>query len=191
LSATVTRRRRSPLGVAAVVVLALLLAVLGVRHFVVAPFQVPTASMQPTLEPGDVILADRTSRGTAALGQVVVIDGSGYFPEAADGSSFVVKRVIGVSGDRVRCCTEDGLVERNGEPLTEPYLSPDTDSATVSFDVEVPEGRIFVLGDNRTDSTDSRSLLGAPGGGMIPVNRVAGEASRIVWPLPRSGPLTR
>lgn len=166
-----------------------LLAVWGVRTFVVAPFHVPTASMEPTLRPGDVLLADRSTRSEATRGELVVLDGKDYFPDAQGKDRYLVKRVIAVGGDHVRCCSRDGSLILNGEPLSEPYLAPGTDTSTVAFDLEVPEGRMFVLGDAREDSTDSRSLLGSPGGGMIPIDRVVGEASRIVWPPARSGQL--
>lgn len=178
---------RRALLVLALSLVALLVIVLGVRHVVVAPFSVPSASMEPALQVGDVILADRTERGQARRGQIVVFDGSGYFPPAADGSPYVVKRVIAVGGDRIACCDEAGALLLNGQALPEPYLAAGTAPSEIAFDLVVPEGRMFVLGDNRADSTDSRHLLGAPGGGMIPVGRVAGEASRIVWPLSRSG----
>ena len=85
------------------VVLALLVAI-AVRHCVVQPFRVPSASMAPALRAGDVILADRSTRGTAQRGDIVVFDGRGYFaPSAADGDRYWVKRVIAVGGDRVRC----------------------------------------------------------------------------------------
>lgn len=174
--------------VAAVCVVLLLLGALGVRHLVVQPFEVPSASMEPALQAGDVILADRSDRGTARRGDVVVFDGSGYFaPTGQDGGRYWVKRVIAVGGERVTCCTETGAITVDGEELVEPYLPPGTDPSSIEFDLRVPEGRMFVLGDNREDSTDSRSLLGAPGGGMIPVDRVVGTVHRIVWPLTRAG----
>ncbi len=184
------RRRPHPVVAVAVCVVLALLAVLAVRHFVVQPFRVPSASMSPTLEAGDVLLADRSTAGTAERGQVVVFDGSGYFaPSSADGGRYWVKRVIAVGGDSISCCGEDGALLLNGEELAEPYLPAGTAPSTTEFDLVVPEGRMFVLGDNRADSTDSRHLLGAPGGGMIPVDRVRGEAERIVWPPPRGGTL--
>ena len=151
-------RRRSPLVVvAAVCVLALLLAAAGVRHFVTQPYRVPSASMEPTLRAGDVILADRASRGQAQRGDVVVFDGTGYFaPSAEGGERYWVKRVIAVGGERVTCCNDSGAL-------------------------------MIDVGDNRADSTDSRSMLGAPGGGMVPVERVVGTVDRIVWPLTRAG----
>jgi signal peptidase I len=164
-----------------------LIAAWGVRELVAAPFRVPSASMEPTLRPGDVLLADRSTRGQAERGEVVVFDGSDYFPGAQGGKRWLVKRVIGVGGDHVQCCSRDGSLLVDGKPLSEPYLAPGTDPSTIRFDVEVPEGRMFVLGDARADPTDSRSLLGSPGGGMIPTDRVVGEASRIVWPLSRRG----
>lgn len=180
-------RRRRPLRVAAVVVIAVLLGVLGVRHFVVQTFWVPSSSMAPSLEEGDVLLVDRTQRGTARRGEVVVFDGTGYFGPGEDGRRYWVKRVIGVGGDRVRCCDDAGRITVDGAVLDEPYLAPGTVPSDVPFDVEVPDGAMFLLGDARADSADSRDHLGSPGGGMVPRERVVGEVTRIVWPLARSG----
>lgn len=187
----VNGRRRPHLVVAAVVCVVVLLLGAGlVRHFVAQPFRVPSESMAPTLRTGDVLLADRRERGTAERGDVVVFDGAGYFaPSTADGDRFWVKRVIALGGDRVQCCDADGSLLLDGVPLEEPYLAPGTVPSEIRFDLLVPEGRMFVLGDNRADSTDSRHLLGAPGGGMIPVDRVVGEADRLVWPPTRRGSL--
>ncbi|ATH96123.1 signal peptidase I [Dermabacter jinjuensis] len=168
--------------VIAAVLCVVLLAVLGVRHFVVTTYHVPSGSMAPTLNAGEYIVVDRTSRGTARRGDVVVFDGKGYFGGA---SQYWVKRVIGVGGDRVRCCTDEGQLEVNGRPLEEPYL-PDslTRASAVDFDVAVPEGHMFLLGDSRDHSSDSRNHLGDPGGGMVPVSRTQGRVTRVVWPLP-------
>lgn len=187
---SVTPRRRPHLVVAAAVcVVLLLVAAVGVRHYVVRPFRVPSASMEPALQAGDVLLVDRATRGTAARGDVVVFDGRGYFGPAEGGGRYWVKRVIAVGGDHVECCTDSGALAVDGTPLEEPYLSPGTAPSEIEFDLLVPEGTMFVLGDNRDDSTDSRHLLGAPGGGMVPVERVVGRVDRLVWPPPRSGSL--
>lgn len=173
--------------IAAVCVLALLLGAVAVRQFVVRPFTVPSESMAPLLRSGDVILADRSTRGTARRGDVVVFDGSGYFGSAEDGSRYWVKRVIAVGGDSIRCCDDDGSLILNNEPLVEPYLASGTEPSRIRFDLRVPEGSLFLLGDNRADSTDSRFLLGAPGGGMVPEGRVVGQLAGVIWPLPRAG----
>src|SRR5690606_21518185 len=154
----------------------------------VQPFSVPSASMAPALEVGDVLLADRSERGTAQRGQIVVFDGRGYFaPSAADGDRYWVKRVIAGGGDSIECCDPDATLLLNRSPRAQPYLPPGTAPSEIEFDLLVPEGRMFVLGDNRADSTDSRHLLGAPGGGMIPLERVVGGVDTIVWPLSRRG----
>ncbi len=158
-----------------------LLAVFGVRHFVVQTYHVPSDSMAPTLKAGEYILVDRTTRGTAERGTVVVFDGEGYF---GGSSRYWVKRVIGVGGDRVRCCTDDGRLEVNGHALDEPYLPASLARASaIDFDVAVPEGRMFLLGDNRDNSSDSRNHLGDPGGGMVPLKRTQGRVTRVVWPF--------
>lgn len=177
--------RRSPFMwvIAACAVLALATVFL-VRAFVVEPFHVPSISMEPTLHEGEIILVDRTTRESATRGDIVVFDGRGYFAPADDsGSGFWVKRVIGVGGDHVRCCTSTGQIEVNESVLSEPYLAPGEAPSEQEFDVDVPAGHIFVLGDNRSNSADSREHLGDPGGGMIPLTRVRGSVVRVVWPL--------
>lgn len=181
------QRRRPLVGAVAAVVVLLLLGALVVRHELVQTFWVPSGSMRPVLEEGDVLAVDRTERGTARRGEIVVFDGRGYFGPSSDGSRYWVKRVIGLPGERVTCCDGAGRITIDGSPLDEPYLAPGVAPSSVAFDVEVPAGSVFLLGDDREHSSDSRDHLGSPGGGMIPEDRIVGEVRRILWPLPRSG----
>ena len=96
-----------------------------------------------------------------------------------------VKRVIGLPGDRVVCCDAAGRLTVNGQQVAEPYLYPGDTPSDSKFSIEVPAGRLWLMGDHRSKSADSRSLLGAPGGGMVPLERVIGRPVQIIWPLDR------
>ncbi|RKT77491.1 signal peptidase I [Terracoccus luteus] len=185
----------------------LLLLVLLVRTFVVTPFGIPSASMEDTLEIGDRILVTRlTAPGDLHRGDIVVFDASrafdldvparGLFGSIVAGAeSFFgrgqptdyVKRVIGLPGDRVRCCAGDGRLEVNGRPVDEPYLKPGQDPSLTTFDVTLPADRFWVMGDNRGDSADSRAHLGDPGSGMLPGEDIIGRVWVRYWPLDRLG----
>jgi signal peptidase I len=158
-----------------------LVFLLLLNAFVVQPFQIPSGSMENGLRIGDRVLVNKLAYRFGAepqRGDVVVFDGTGYF-----GNADYIKRVVGVGGDRVVCCDKDGRIEVNGRSVDEStFLFPGDSPSTVPFTVVVPEGTLFVLGDHRSDSSDSRDHLGSPGGGMIPVSDVIGRADWIVWP---------
>jgi len=102
------------------------------------------------------------------------------------GQTYFIKRVIGVPGDRVACCNAHGLVTVNGVPLHEQsYLYPGAAPSTLRFSITVPPGRLWVMGDNRGVSDDSRLRQDDPGRGTVPENEVAGRAFMIVWPPSR------
>ncbi|WP_416446424.1 signal peptidase I [Leucobacter sp. HNU] len=108
---------------------------------------------------------------------------------AADTSNqYLVKRVIGVGGDRVKCCDANGLVTINGVPIKEPYVflsGGNTRASGMDFDVTVPEGSIWVMGDNRYGSRDSRYHQEDPGKGFVKESEVVGRAFVLNWPLNR------
>ncbi|MEV1024060.1 signal peptidase I [Streptomyces sp. NPDC050264] len=149
--------------------------------FVMQPFQIPSGSMETTLRVGDRVLVNKVAYRFGAeprRGDVVVFDGSGYF-----GNADYIKRVVGVGGDRVTCCDSKGWIEVNGRSVDERSLLHAGDAPSeVPFDIVVPDGSLFLLGDHRSDSRDSRDYLGAPGGGFVPVDQVIGKAQWIGWP---------
>jgi signal peptidase I len=159
-------------------------------RFVLQPFQIPSGSMERGLRIGDRVLVNKLAYRFGAeprRGDVVVFDGSGYFGDAE-----YIKRVVGVGGDRVVCCDKEGRLRVNGRSVDEStYLYPGDSPSTVRFDVVVPDGTLFVLGDHRSESSDSRDHLGSPGGGMIPVGDVIGRADWILWPFDHATHLVR
>ncbi|MFE9839368.1 signal peptidase I [Streptomyces sp. NPDC005551] len=158
-----------------------LLFLLLLSTFVMQPFQIPSSSMERGLRIGDRVLVNKLAYRFGAepqRGDVVVFDGTGYF-----GAADYVKRVVGVGGDHVVCCDKEGRVEVNGRSVDESaFLHPGDHPSDAPFDVVVPDGTLFLLGDHRGDSSDSRDHLGSPGGGMIPVGHVIGRADWIAWP---------
>jgi len=111
---------------------------------------------------------------------------AGLFGTPADQGTDYVKRVIGLPGDHVACCNAQGLLTVNGAPLHEStYLYPGAAPSAIRFSITVPKGRLWVMGDNRAVSDDSRMRTGDPGGGTIPENEVVGRAFVIVWPPSR------
>ncbi|MGE9806862.1 signal peptidase I [Janibacter sp. G1551] len=180
-----------------------------VRTLLVQSFYVPSGSMEPTILPGDRVIVNKLVSGDdLRRGDIIVFDGTDTF--AADnagasaapasriagfastfslgfGRSDYIKRVVGLPGDRVVCCDKGGAITVNGEPITEPYLAPETEPSLQKFDVLVRPERLFVLGDNRGNSADSRAHLGGPGGGQIPFDDVVGRATYFYWPLDRIG----
>ena len=199
------RRRRVPAAVEAVVLLALaLLLALGIKTYLVQMFFVPSESMEPLFVTNDRIMVEKWSYWDSPVrrGDVVVFEDPGgwlgpppplnpvqkalstvgLYPTGGH----LVKRVIGVAGDEVACCDADGRVTVNGTPLQEgAYVKKGNDPSDRDFSVTVPKGRLWVMGDNRGNSEDSRFHRQLPGGGSIPADSVVGKVWAIVWPVDR------
>lgn len=176
------RTRSRPLGALIDIATTVILAVglyLIIQTFLVGTYRVEQVSMLPTLRQGQHLLVDKlTPRfDPYSRGDIVVFHAPGTAPDAIP----YIKRVIGVAGDHV--VLRDGQVSVNGVVLSEPYLSDDGpgDGATLPLDGttewDVPVGDIFVMGDHRARSVDSRSF------GPVPVDRVIGRAVIRFWPL--------
>jgi signal peptidase I len=125
---------------------------------------VPTIEKEPIQEISDFIL------GTFGI-------------TAPDSAEHLVKRVIGLPGDVVSCCDEQGRIIVNGVGIDEPYLKPGANPSDIEFSVTVPEGHYWVMGDNRPNSTDSRYHTDLPTGGFVPEEVLVGRAFVISWPM--------
>ena len=191
------------------VVIALALALL-IKTYAFQAYFIPSGSMQNTLEIGDKVLVNKIVYHLRSIhrGDVVVFNGAGSWnpgpqgptPNPADrlyhaiiglfgaapGQTDYIKRVIGIPGDHVQCCNAQGQVTVNGVALSEKsYLYPGNVPSQTPFNVTVPAGELWVMGDHRAVSDDSRDHTGYPGGGSIPKKEVVGRAFWIVWPPSR------
>jgi len=189
-------------------VFALVLALL-IKSFVVQAFFIPSSSMENTLEIGDKVLVNKLVYDFRPIhrGDVIVFNGDGSWDPVpaqpapllsrlwasvsglfgtAPGVHDYIKRVIGVPGDHVACCNRQGQVTVNGVPLSEKsYLYPGDAPSELRFSIVVPPGRLWVMGDHRSVSWDSRGHMTYPGNGTIPENHVVGRAFVIVAPISR------
>ncbi len=183
-----------------------------IKTFLVRSFFIPSASMEHTLEIHDRILVNELVPGVVPLqrGDVVVFKDPGGWLEpsapvqqppvtaaldwvlslvglsATDSNDHLIKRVIGLPGDHVTCCNALGQMSVNGTPIDEPYVNLPEDTNEVSaitFDVTVPKGSIWVMGDNRYNSKDSRYNRGTATKGFVPVEDVVGRAFVVSWPV--------
>ncbi|MFJ4191433.1 signal peptidase I [Kitasatospora sp. NPDC089509] len=146
------------------------------------PYKIPTASMHPTLQIGDTVLARKVG-GAVGRGDVVV------FRDQAWGGELMVKRVVAVGGDTVATTAADHRLTVNGQPVDEPYLATQGRQGE-DFSVTVPQGRLFLLGDNRVGSLDSRTHLEVDGG-TVPATAVEARVEATLLPFGRTGLLDR
>ncbi|WP_438311310.1 signal peptidase I [Streptomyces sp. HUAS TT3] len=206
------RRRTRRAGEVPLLVIAALCIALLLKTFLVQAFFIPSGSMEQTIRIGDRVLVDKLTPWFGSpieRGDVVVFkDPGGWLKgEAArppkdpvgvkqikQGLTFIgllpsadeqdlIKRVIGVGGDTVVCCDVKGRVTVNGAPLDEPYVNPGNAPSEIRFEVQVPPGRLFVMGDHRANSADSRFHLDEDFQGTIDEKGVVGEAVVIAWPF--------
>lgn len=195
---------------AIIVVSALVLSML-IKTFLVQSFYIPSGSMEDTLVKDDRVLVTKLAPGPLDVhrGDIVVFKDPGGWLEPSgedepvglskvvtdaltyvgllpqDSGEHLIKRIIGLPGDTVECCEEQGRVTVNGVPLDEPYLAEGALPSEMEFSVVVPEGYLWVMGDNRQNSQDSRYKQGNPGGGAIPIENVVGVAFVTLWPVDR------
>lgn len=141
------------------------------------PYTVPTDSMSPTIVAGDRVLAQRIDGGAIERGDVVV------FRQESWGNMPLVKRVVAVGGDTVSCCT-DGKLVVNGKQIQESYLREGQPAELTDIpSLTVPEGRLFLLGDERTGSLDSTAHLTEAFNGTVPRSSVHARVDAVVWPM--------
>lgn len=187
---------------------ALVLSLL-IKTFLIRSFYIPSGSMLETLQINDRIIVNQLTpdlypinRGDVVVFKdpggwlgpdiqeptdpvVVAVDWflSAFGITAPDSKQHLVKRVIGIEGDRVICCDADGKVTVNGVAITEPYLAPGQAPSTLEFDVTVPRNSLWVMGDNRGNSEDSRFHGDLPSKGFVSNDWVVGRAIVISWPF--------
>ncbi len=149
------------------------------QAYLIKPFQIPTPSMVPTIDPGDRLLVNRLAYryGEIQRGDIIV------FPAPTDPGTDFVKRVIALGGDTVE--VRRGQVIVNGEPQVENYINPLVADVSNFPPTTIPPGNVFVMGDNRTDSLDAR-FWDPP---WLPVDSVIGKAFFTYWPPGRLGQL--
>jgi signal peptidase I len=171
LSRAATARRRRPS--ATVIGAAVFVLLIALRVFVAEPFAIPSDSMDPTLRPGDQTLVEKVAgRSAPHRGDLVVFHRRGT-------GEILLKRVVGVGGDTVGL--EDGLLVVNGRTIREPYANTKSQDSVYFGPVRVPAGRVFVMGDNRGVSEDSRDF------GAVRTRDVIGRAVARLWPPGRWG----
>ena len=194
-------------------VVALLISFL-IKTFLIRSFYIPSGSMESTLLVNDRIIVNQLEPKLIPItrGDVVVFrdPGGWLMPQtsveqnpviaavdwvmaavglsAPDSNDHLIKRVIGLPGDHVTCCNPLGQMSVNDVPLSEPYVSLPGGEGRVSqddFDIVVPDGSLWVMGDNRYNSKDSRYNTETPGKGFVPIDNVVGRALVISWPTSR------
>ena len=190
------------------VVVALVVS-LFIKTFLVQFFYIPSGSMENTLQIKDRVAVNKVPFISNSInrGDVVVFrDPDNWLPEIIDYSTnkylaqaksalvavgvlpnpakqYLVKRVVGVAGDRIVCCTKDDKLTINGVEVTEPYIFSGNKPSEMTFDVLVPEGKIWVMGDHRGASADSRYHQEDINKGFVPVSKVTGRVVAVIWPF--------
>ncbi|MFB8088921.1 signal peptidase I [Streptomyces sp. NPDC055992] len=206
------RRRRSAVREIPLLITVALLIALVLKTFLVQAFVIPSGSMEQTIRIGDRVLVDKLTPWFGSKpqrGDVVVFRNPSDWPPPnpvstddppvvvkqvkqvltfvgllpSDDEQDLIKRVVAVGGDTVRCCAPDGRLVVNGVEVVEPYVFPGDSPSTIKFEVKVPAGRLFVMGDHRSNSADSRFHLDKTADGTISESAVVGRAKWIVWPF--------
>lgn len=205
LGRRVLRDAREVLGTVAI---ALGIAIV-IKTFLIQPFYIPSQSMESTLAVGDRVLVSKLEPGPFELNRgdvAVFVDPGGWLTETrpepsiltrsltfvgllpADSGEHLIKRVIGLPGDTVKCCDVEGRVLVNNQPIDESqYLFPGDSPSTLEFEVLVPDGSVWVMGDHRSVSEDSRyhDVDGDYAAGAVPIDNVVGRAVLVMWPWSR------
>ena len=192
-----------------IIVVSALIVSIVIKTFFLHFFYIPSGSMEDTLQIGDRIAVNKFGAlfSEAKRGEVVVFgDPDNWLGEASDSNNsafvgkiksglitvgvlpdpakqYLIKRVIGVGGDNITCCDPRGKLQVNGVPITEPYIFDGDKPSDTKFNIDVPEGFIWVMGDHRAASADSRYQPDSANNGLVPLSKVVGRASFIVWPI--------
>jgi signal peptidase I len=190
------------------VVVALVVSLL-IKTFVVQFFYIPSGSMENTLQIKDRVAVNKVPFISKSInrGDVVVFrDPNNWLPEIVDYGTnkyvskaksalvavgvlpnptkqYLVKRVVGVAGDRIVCCTKTGNLTINDVEVIEPYIYAGNKPSEMTFDVTVPKGKIWVMGDHRGASADSRYHQDDINKGFVPLSRVTGRVVAVIWPF--------
>jgi len=203
------RRKRSFLQEFPVLIVVALVVSLFIKTFVIQFFFIPSGSMENTLQIDDRVAVNRLPfiSNDIKRGDVVVFRDPDNWLPAADvetapfviakakaalvavgvlpnpAKQYLVKRVVGVAGDRVICCTTTGQITVNGQEMNEPYIYAGNVPSDMNFDVTVPKGKLWVMGDHRGASADSRFHQDDIHKGFVPLNRVTGRVLAVIWPI--------
>ncbi|MEY2769409.1 MAG: hypothetical protein RL359_1045 [Actinomycetota bacterium] len=186
---------------------------LVIKSFLVQFFYIPSGSMENTLQINDRVAVNKVPFISKSInrGDVVVFrdpdnwlpepynaGGNKYLAKVKEGlvavgvlpnpaKQYLVKRVIGVAGDKVECCSKNKKLMINGVEIDEPYIFAGNSASDTKFNVKVPEGKVWVMGDHRGASADSRFHQDDINSGMVPTSKVTGRVVGIIWPIKNFG----